>query len=87
MRIFRLDTQSQRLKTNNESTQTVCVIPDPIQNRGIIYEPPYLFETDLFPNYPLLAVSIRGYDYVVLEGYFRYIQKLAKSLDIKVPEA
>ncbi|CAF4600835.1 unnamed protein product, partial [Rotaria magnacalcarata] len=26
-------------------------------------------------------------DYVVLEGYFRYIQKLAKSLDITVPEA
>jgi hypothetical protein len=30
---------------------------------------------------------MRGYDYVVLEGYFRYIQKLAKSLDIKMPEA
>ncbi len=56
-------------------------------NRGIIYQPPYLFETDLYPNYSLLAISMRGYDYVVLEGYFRYIQKLAKSLDLKISEA
>jgi hypothetical protein len=75
------------VKSNSENTQTVCVIPDPVTNRGIIYEPPYLFETDPYPNYTLLAVSIRGYDHVVLEGYFRYIQKLAKSLDIKISEA
>ncbi|CAF4966641.1 unnamed protein product, partial [Rotaria sp. Silwood1] len=87
VRFARSNNVAQRIQSNNENTQTVCVIPDPIVNRGIIYEPPYLFETDLYPNYPLLAVSIRGYDYVVLEGYFRYIQKLAKSLDIKVPEA
>jgi len=62
-------------------------IPDPRTNRGIIYEPPYLFETDPYPNYNSLAISIRGYDYVVLEGYFRYIQKVAKSLDLKVPES
>jgi hypothetical protein len=65
----------------------VCVIPDPVANRGIIYEPPYLFETDLYPNYSFLAITIRGYDYIVLEGYFRYIQKLAKSLDLNVSEA
>ncbi|CAF3206983.1 unnamed protein product [Rotaria sp. Silwood2] len=87
VRFVRSNNVAQRIKTNNENIQTVCVIPDPIVNRGIIYEPPYLFETDLYPNYALLAISIRGYDYVVLEGYFRYIQKLAKSLDIKVPEA
>jgi hypothetical protein len=85
--IFRSDNHSQVIKSNSENTQTVCVIPDPRTNRGIIYEPPYLFETDLYPNYSLLAISVRGYDYVVLEGYFRYIQKLAKSLDIKIPEA
>ena len=34
-----------------------------------------------------MAVSIRGYDYVIIEGYFRYLQKLAKSLGIEVPEA
>ncbi len=56
-------------------------------NRGVIYEPPYLFETDLYPNYSSLAISIRGYDYIVLEGYFRYIQKLTKSLDLKLSEA
>jgi hypothetical protein len=84
---FRSNNRPQTIKTKNENAQTVCIIPDPITNRGIIYEPPYLFETDLYPNYSLLAISIRGYDYVVLEGYFRYIQKLARSLDIKVPEA
>ncbi|CAF1526464.1 unnamed protein product [Rotaria magnacalcarata] len=86
-RFLRSNNLVERLKSNNQNAQTVCVVPDPIENRGIIYEPPYLFEVDLFPNYQLLAVSIRGYDYVVLEGYFRYIQKLAKSLDITVPEA
>ena len=70
-----------------EDRPTTCVVPDPKTHRGVIYEPPYLFETDLYPNYSLLSVSIRGYDYVVLEGFFRYIQKLAKSLEIKVPEA
>lgn len=30
---------------------------------------------------------MRGYDCVVLEGYFRYIQKLTKSLDLKMTEA
>jgi hypothetical protein len=87
--IYRLrsDNRAQVVKSNNENSQTVCVIPDPVTNRGIIYEPPYLFETDLYPNYSLLAISIRGYDYVVLEGYFRYIQKLAKSLDIKISDA
>ena len=58
-----------------------------MKNRGVIYEPPYLFETDRYPNYSELAISIRGYDYVVLEGYFRYIQKLTNSLRIEVPEA
>ncbi|CAF0907523.1 unnamed protein product [Rotaria sordida] len=87
VRFLRSNNIIQNIKSNNENTQTICIIPDPIVNRGIIYEPPYLFETDLYPNYQLLSVSIRGYDYVVLEGYFRYIQKLAKSLDIKVPEA
>ncbi|CAF0914910.1 unnamed protein product [Adineta steineri] len=87
VRFTRSDNRASVAKSNNVNPETVCVIPDPTTNRGIIYEPPYLFETDLYPNYSLLAVSIRGYDYVVLEGYFRYIQKLAKSLDIQVPEA
>ena len=30
---------------------------------------------------------MRGYDCIVLEGYFRYIQKLVKSLDLKLTEA
>ncbi|CAF0753673.1 unnamed protein product [Adineta ricciae] len=77
----------QTIKSRNDKVETICAVPDPTTNRGIIYEPPYLFETDLYPNYSSLAVSIRGYDYVVLEGYFRYIQKLANTLDIKVPEA
>ena len=84
---LRSDSRPQLTSSNNEKAQTVCVIPDPVTNRGIIYQPPYLFETDLYPNYSLLAISIRGYDYVVLEGYFRYIQKLAKSLDLNLSEA
>lgn len=70
-----------------KETPKICVVPDPVANRGVLYEPPYLFETEVFPNYSALAISMRGYDYVVLEGYFRYVQKLAKALNIKVPEA
>lgn len=75
------------MNANAGKREAVCAVPDPVTNRGVIYEPPYLFETDPYPNYASLAVSIRGYDYVVLEGYFRYIQKLAKSLDIQTPDA
>jgi ribosomal protein S10 len=87
VRFNKADNRAQVVKSNKENAPTVCVIPDPVTNRGIIYQPPYLFETDLYPNYSLLAISMRGYDYVVLEGYFRYIQKLAKSLDLKISEA
>lgn len=85
----RFESRTATLPSTNtkEDRPTICVIPDPKTHRGVIYEPPYLFETDLYPNYSLISVSIRGYDYVVLEGFFRYIQKLAKSLEIKVPEA
>ncbi|CAF1115060.1 unnamed protein product, partial [Didymodactylos carnosus] len=62
-------------------------IPDPLLNRGVIYEPPYLFETDTYPNYSMLAITMRGYDYVVLEGFFRYVEKVAKSLDVNVLES
>lgn len=85
--MLRSENRSQVIKSSSDNAQTVCVVPDPVTNRGIIYEPPYLFETDLYPNYSLLAISIRGYDYVVLEGYFRYIQKLVKSLDLKMADA
>jgi ribosomal protein S10 len=87
VRFNRSDNRPQVVQSKSENAQTVCVIPDPVTNRGVIYEPTYLFETDLYPNYSLLAISIRGYDYIVLEGYFRYIQKLAKSLDLNISEA
>lgn len=85
--MFRSARRPEVIQSNSENAQTICVVPDPTTNRGVIYEPPYLFEMDLYPNYPSLAISMRGYDYVVLEGYFRYIQKLAKSLDLKLTEA
>lgn len=84
---FRSERRHEVIQSTNENNQTICDVPDPVENRGVLYEPPYLFEKDLYPNYSMLAVSMRGYDYVVLEGYFRYIQKLAKSLDVNVFEA
>ena len=77
----------QAVQSTSKDAPVVCDVPDPLTHRGVLYEPPYLFETDPYPNYQLLSVSIRGYDYVVLEGYFRYIQKLAKSMAITVPDA
>jgi hypothetical protein len=87
LQYVRTDNRTQTIKSNDDKSQTICIIPDPMENRGVIYEPPYLFEKDVYPNYSQLSVSIRGYDYVVLEGYFRYIQKLAKSMNVNVPEA
>lgn len=87
VRFNRSDRRPEVIQTTDETNQTICDVPDPVENRGVLYEPPYLFEKDLYPNYSLLAISMRGYDYIVLEGYFRYIQKLAKSLDVNVSEA
>lgn len=51
------------------------------------YDPPYLVREAPFPNYELLNISIKGYDYTTLDSYFKYIEKLCNLLDVEVVEA
>lgn len=51
------------------------------------YDPPYINKEPPFPNYELVNINIRGYDYAVLDTYFRYIERLCMNFKIDVTEA
>ena len=51
------------------------------------YDPPYLKKEPPFPNYELLNINIKGYDYTVIGKYFEYIERLCNALKISVVEA
>jgi len=46
------------------------------------YDPPYLEREGPFPNYELLRLSIKGYDFAVLENYFEYMKVLFQKLNM-----
>ena len=61
---------------------------DKVDYEGIkFYDPPYLNKEAAFPNYELLNINVKGYDYSVLDTYYRYIERLCVSLKIDVVEA
>ena len=47
------------------------------------YDPPYLEREGPFPQYEKLKLSIKSYDYLVLENYFEYMKTLCKKLNVK----
>jgi ribosomal protein S10 len=51
------------------------------------YDPPYLEREALFPNYELLNINLKGYDYNVLDVFYKFVEKLCDSLKIEVVEA
>ncbi len=51
------------------------------------YDPPYINKKAPFPNYELLNINLHGYDYSVLDTFFRYLERLCTSLKIEVVEA
>lgn len=51
------------------------------------YDPPYLAREAPFPNYNLLNINIKGYDYSVLDPYFKYIEKLCTLMNVEVVDA
>jgi large subunit ribosomal protein L48 len=51
------------------------------------YDPPYLEREALFPNYELLNINLKGYDYSVLDVFYKFVEKLCDSLKIEVVEA
>ena len=57
---------------------------DKITNKALhFYDPPYLEREAPFPNYEHLKLSIKGYDFVVLENYFEYMRVLCQKLNIE----
>ena len=51
------------------------------------YDPPYINREAAFPNYELLNVNLKGYDYSVLDNFYKFVEKLCDSLKVTVVEA
>lgn len=51
------------------------------------YDPPYINKEPPFPNYELININIHGYDYSVLDTFFKYLERLCNSLKVDVVEA
>jgi len=51
------------------------------------YDPPYIKKQTPFPNYEILNINIHGYDYPVLDAFFRYLERLCNSLKVEVVES
>lgn len=64
------------LKTDQESSNALKY-----------YDPPYLSREAPFPNYDLLTINFKGYDYVVLEQYYKYVDRLCNSLGVDVAQS
>lgn len=56
-------------------------------NEDKFYDPPYLNKEPPFPNYELLNINIHGYDFAVLDTYYKYLERLCNSFKVNVVEA
>lgn len=84
--------KSQKIKLtellNQESQSKKDIKMDYVNNAEIkFYDPPYLVREAPFPNYELLNISLKGYDFTVLNTYYKYIEKLCNLLKVEVIEA
>lgn len=71
-----------------EHVSLVAKKKEKVSYEGVkFYDPPYLNKEPPFPNYELLNISIKGYDYSVLDTYYKYIERLCLSLKVEVVEA
>ena len=69
-------------KPPKEDPLTLMERPKPLYIKEI-HEPKYLeLLKPQIPFYELVNIQVRGYDYVVLEQYVRFVQKTAKNLGI-----
>lgn len=50
------------------------------------YDPPYLERAAPFPNYPLLNINLKGYDFSTLDVYYEFVARLCKSLKVTLPD-
>lgn len=80
-----VDLLSQK-SSNEQSKKDVKM--DYVNNAEIkFYDPPYLAREAPFPNYQLLNINLKGYDYTILDTYYKYIEKLCYTLKVEVVEA
>lgn len=71
-----------------EHVSLVAKRKEKVSYEGVkFYDPPYLNKEPPFPNYELLNINIKGYDYSVLDTYYKYIERLCLSLKVEVVEA
>lgn len=56
-------------------------------NEKKFYDPPYINKESPFPNYELLNINVKGYDYTVLDRFYKYIERLCSSFEVSVVEA
>ena len=51
------------------------------------YDPPYLERPAPFPNYTLLNINLKGYDYTSLNMNYKTVESICRRLGVKVVEA
>jgi large subunit ribosomal protein L48 len=61
---------------------------DELTNKEVkYYDPPYLIRKAPFPNYELLNLNFKGYEYSALDVFYQFVERLCKALQVEVVEA
>ena len=67
-----------------EKSAEVKII-DHVTNKELnFYDPPYLAREAPFPFYDAINLSLKGYEYSVLENYIDHVKKVCQDLDIEM---
>ena len=73
-------------KTNQLNSAQPLI--DHVTNKEIkFYDPPYLAREAPFPNYDMLNINLKGYDYITLECIFKHVEKMCQSLRLNVVDS
>jgi large subunit ribosomal protein L48 len=71
--------------TKNKQLDNAQPLMDHVTNKEIkFYDPPYLAREAPFPNYDVININLKGYDYTTLDCIFRHVEKMCQSLKLNV---
>ena len=89
LRAFILNTRFTHSNAAMPATTTKKRLVDFLQNTQSTnalkyYDPPYLSREPPFPNYTELNMNFKGYDYISLNVFYKYVERLCNSLNLNV---
>ena len=78
----------KHVKAENQVEQEANRKFDHITNSEVkYYDPPYLIRKAPHPNYELLNINIKGYDFTSLDVFYKFVERLCLSFQVKIVEA